>query len=109
MYAEPIGPVEPEKEEPIEIDTEVLCNCYLYTEQYLGIDLPPMNSIQPSTTTPSVGAVAVMWYGHVKHVAVVTAIDGDRVKLSEGNLHRCQRTDREIPLSYPRLVGFYNP
>ena len=107
MYDQPIGPEE--KTEPIAIDTEMLCNCYLYSEIFTGIDLPPMAVISPNTESPIVGGIAIMQYGAVKHVAVITEITKDTISVTEGNYHRCQKTERTLSKDYQRLVGFYTP
>jgi surface antigen len=67
-----------------------------------------MVSIQPTTMIPSVGDIAVMWYGHVKHLAVVTEVNGDNITIKEGNYRRCKETERTITTNYPHLTGFYD-
>lgn len=107
---EPIVIEEIETKEDIkEVSSDVLCNCYKYSEVYSGIDLPPMTTIQPNTDTPMVGAFVVMMYGEVKHIAIITEVTSDYIGIKEGNYKRCQETKRQIKFNYKHLLGYYIP
>lgn len=93
----------------VDEDKHTLCNCYAYAEKYTGINLPPMAQIAVNTDTPIAGSIAVMFYGRVKHVAVVTAVRDDGVTITEANYNHCEKTTRDIPYSYHNLHGFYTP
>lgn len=106
-------PVEITKEEvhvkTVDIQPNTLCNCYKSAEMYTGINLPPMAEILPNTDAPVVGDIAIMFYGTVKHVAVVTGISSSTIDIWEGNYNHCEETKRTISKSYTRLVGFFTP
>lgn len=100
---------EEEKITTIDIPTDVLCNCYLAAETISGIDLPPMLSLKPNITEPLIGDIAIMQYGDIKHVAVITEVTNTNISIIESNYKHCQKTNRTIEYTYNRLVGFYRP
>ena len=57
---------------------------------------------------PVVNAVAIEWFGSVKHVSVVKEVREYGVKVAETNYRSCQFTERFIPFDSPRLTGFYH-
>lgn len=105
----PIEVEEEKKIEPIEIDTEMLCNCYLGAKTISGAELPRMADIHPNVEKPEVGDIAIMMYDTVKHLAVVTEVSTSTWKTLETNYHRCAKSERTLGYDYKRLVGFYRP
>lgn len=98
-----------EKEITLDTETNTLCNCYLYSELYTGINLPQMATIQPNTSDPLVGSIAIMQYGDIKHVAVVTEVTESSFSVTEANYKHCEKTERTLAYNYKRLVGFFTP
>ena len=97
------------KEDVKEVSSDVLCNCYKYSEVTSSIDLPPMATIQPNTDKPLVGAFAIMMYGEVKHIAIITEVTDAYIGIKEGNYKHCQETERQIKYDYKHLIGYYIP
>ena len=82
------------------------CNCYRYTSNRVA-NLPRMADIYPNTQ-PTVGAVAVEWFGQVKHVSVVTEVSSEGVWVKESNYHHCEIGTRFIHFTKPSLIGFWS-
>lgn len=97
------------KEDSQEITSDVLCNCYAYSEINSGINLPKMATIQPNTDTPLIGTFAIMMYGEVKHIAIITEVTDSYIGIKEANYRHCKETKRQISYDYKHLVGFYIP
>lgn len=68
--------------------------------------LPLMSEITPNTT-PKVGAVAIFYYGSVKHVAIITSLEEDGFTVDEANYSHCLKGSRKIAWNDTRLRGFY--
>ena len=89
--------------------SSVLCSCSSFVVQYRK-DLPLMDAWKyvVATDTPSVGAVAKMYYPHsgAYHVALVTAVGEDTVTIAETNYVPCAHGVRVIPKDYSRLLGY---
>lgn len=83
------------------------CNCYRYVKNRID-DLPRMVNIIPNTD-PYVGAVAIEWFGKIKHVSIVTAVLPDGVEVMESNFHHCKTGTRFIPFGKYSLSGFWGP
>lgn len=83
-----------------------VCNCYSYAS--LFVDLPRMAEIQ-SNSTPHKGAIAIFWYGKVKHVAVVTSTEAGGFWVKEANKSPCLTGSRFVKWGDKNLTGFYSP
>lgn len=81
------------------------CNCYAYTKNRIP-NLPSMASIAPNSE-PTVGAVAVEYFGRVKHVSIVIELKSDGVIVKEANYDHCKKGTRFIPFDHYSLVGFW--
>lgn len=53
------------------------------------------------------GAVAIEWFGTVKHVSYIREVTPEGISVIESNYRHCQLTERFIPFNSPRLVGFW--
>ncbi len=84
----------------------VACNCYLLVQAKIG-RLPHMADILPNTT-PHVGAVAILQYGALKHIAIITKISGTGFTVQEANIKPCLIGAREISWGDAHLVGFWS-
>lgn len=82
------------------------CNCYAYVKNRI-VELPPMAAINPNVE-PSVGSVAVEYFGKVKHVSIVTKIEDSGVWVEEANYNHCKTGERFIPFTKHSLVGFWS-
>lgn len=109
-FLAPILPPEhiPE-EKTVHITTDsILCSCVSFVRQWRP-DIPLMDASRfvPATTTPSLGAVAVMYYPNsgMSHLAIVIAVDGDTITVRDANYRPCRETVRTITLP-DRVVGY---
>lgn len=81
------------------------CNCYALVRNRVP-NLPRMAGIYPNAEAV-VGAVAVEWFGNIKHVSLVTEVTEDGVLVVESNYKHCVIGTRFIPYSKDSLVGFW--
>lgn len=86
----------------------IACNCVAFVLQYRP-DIPNTNASDMiiATTTPTKGAVAVMYYPHsgMYHVALVTSVQGDTLTLLDANYTPCAVTERTVTLP-DRIIGY---
>lgn len=82
------------------------CNCYLYVKHRV-LELPFMGDITPNVE-PKVGAVAIEYFGKVKHVSIVTEVTDTGVMVEEANYTHCKTGTRFIEFSHYSLVGFWS-
>jgi hypothetical protein len=82
------------------------CNCYKYSSNRVA-NLPRMAEIFPNSN-PKVGAVAIEFFGKVKHVSIVTSVTSEGVAVIESNYNHCQKGERFIPFTKSTLVGFWS-
>lgn len=82
------------------------CNCWSYVQANFIKNLPRMAEIQPNTSVPHKGFVAIFYYGKTKHVGYV--ID-DKGTITEANKTHCKIGTRTIPTSDINLVGYLDP
>ena len=86
----------------------IACSCVDFVRQYRA-DIPSMNADRfvPATTTPREGAVAIMYYPHSgqSHLALVLAVEGDKITLRDANYEPCMVTERTVTLP-DRIVGY---
>ena len=86
----------------------VYCSCVAYTKTKRP-DIPLMDASRftPATTTPFVGAVAVLYYPHsgMHHLAYVEEIGDGYIILSDSNYKPCQITRRKVALP-DRILGY---
>ena len=70
-----------------------------------------MARIQPNTA-PQRGTLAVMWYGDLKHVAVVESVSKEGITISECNMPKIHGTmcgERTISFLNAHVDGFWSP
>lgn len=94
-----------EVKDPEETRPGEACNCYLYVKNRVH-NLPRMIDILPNAE-PIVGAVAVEWFGNIKHVSLVAQVTETGVWVEESNVPHCQFGTRFIPFDKHSLVGFW--
>ena len=97
-----------EKIETRDVPHTVACNCVL-TAKTRRPDIPLIDASMfvPSTTTPFIGAIAVMRYpSGAHHVAYVEGIGDGYVDLYHGNKEPCQITRERISFPNKRFQGF---
>ncbi len=110
IFLSPVVPnIETEKKVNLSVHPDsVLCNCVEYTRQYRP-DLPSMDAgaFVVSTTTPSVGAVAKMFYPRsgLYHLAVVEEVGDGWITIRDANYTPCKETVRKIWLP-DRVLGY---
>lgn len=97
--------VEEEIKDPEETYPGIKCNCYEKVRSMVP-NLPRMADIYPNAE-PVAGAVAVEWFGEIKHVSVVTEVTDIGVWVKESNYHHCQESERFIHFTKPSLFGFW--
>lgn len=54
------------------------------------------------------GALAIEWFGVIKHVSVITKVDAHGVYVTESNYRHCEISERFIPYNSYRLAGFWS-
>lgn len=100
-------PESPEKHEA-PITNNVACNCVSFVRSKRP-DLPPLDAsmFRPSTSTPFVGAVALMYYPHsgLWHVAYVEEVGSGWIRIIDANYSPCAVTRRTIHLP-DRVKGY---
>ncbi len=94
---------EPDQESKVDY-TEV-CNCWQYVKNNTA-SATSMAAMEPNSEA-TVGAVAIEWFGKVKHVSKVVQVTETGVLVHETNYHHCQFTERFIDFSSHRLAGFW--
>ena len=88
--------------------TQYACSCIQYSKYVLG----RLNefwgnawNLQPTSPDPYIGGLVLTSEGP-GHVAVITNIYWDSIKVIEANYVSCQITTRTIPLDSPVIRGF---
>lgn len=84
------------------------CNC-VATARTRRPDLKPMDAsmYKPSTTTPFMGAIAVMRYpSGVHHIAYVENVGKGYVDLYNGNVEPCKITRERMYIPNKRIKGY---
>lgn len=97
-----------EKTQHVDTDNKVLCSCVDYVRLHRP-DIPSQDAVHfvPATSTPFVGAVAVMRYpSGASHVAVVALVEPERVFLRHANVVPCKETSEWMDIDNPRLHGY---
>lgn len=88
----------------------IRCSCVLYAKSITGFNTPiglakywPVN-----LSTPRVGAVVITGGTYTGHVAVITEIQGTKMKLTESNYTRCAVThNRWIDMNDTNIIGYW--
>lgn len=97
----------PEKQEA-PITNNVACNCVAFVRSKRP-DLPLLDAsmFRPSTTTPFIGAVALMYYPHsgLWHIAYVEEVGDGYITIQDANYSPCAVTRRTIRLP-DRVRGY---
>lgn len=91
-----------EKPKPI---NPLAFNCYLYIASL--VKLPPTALIKPNSPI-QVGVVALFKYGSLPHYALVTKIGINSFTVQESNYHKGTFDTREVSLTDPHLLGFFD-
>ncbi len=105
----PVSEVQSEVKTEHAVSESVACSCVRFVVLRGGnIPLIDASRIKPSTTTPSVGAVAVEYFPRsgLHHVSHVVAVGTSTVDVVEANYRPCEITYRTINLASTRLLGF---
>jgi hypothetical protein len=84
-----------------------VCNCYSYASTLTG-KLPRMAEIQPNTTIPRIGEIAIFNYRGKKHIGVLNEITEDGFFIKEANYTACSVGRRFIKWDDPAFIGFYS-
>tara|TARA_R110000851_G_scaffold96046_3_gene208443 strand:+ start:2525 stop:2911 length:387 start_codon:yes stop_codon:yes gene_type:complete len=82
------------------------CNCVTFVRNRVS-GMPPMAVTLPNSEA-AVGAVAIEFFGNIKHVSVVTEVHATGVQVIEANYSHCETGSRFIPYDKYSLVGFWN-
>jgi hypothetical protein len=107
----PVEIAEKAEEHIVEIASDpIACSCVAYVHgKRPDMQLVDANRLQATTTEPSDGAVALMYYPHsnMYHVAFVESIDGNSITVSEANYSPCKVTKRTIQLPHNKIIGYF--
>ena len=90
------------------IPKEVECSC-IKIARNVGVNIPmgtDAKDLKPNTT-PHIGALILLRYGDVYHVAVIRGYVGG-FQVVEGNFKKgpCVATSRVVDFNDPHIVGF---
>ena len=89
------------------------CSC-IKIARNVGVPIPMGTNaadLKPNAS-PHVGALMLLKYGDVSHVAVIAGYVGDGFVVREGNFKRgvpCVATGRVVAWNDPHIVGFWYP
>lgn len=90
-------------------DYSVACSCVAYARTRRP-DIPSMDAslFVATTTTPYVGAIALMYYPRsgLYHLAYVEDVGDGYIVLSESNYVTCTIGTRRIELPHNRVIGY---
>lgn len=87
----------------------VCSNCYLYIKAYFYPNLPKMADIVPNTT-PHIGAVVILDYNGVKHIAYISGFSEDgNLIVKEANYLKPNISSRILKLNDSHIQGFWAP
>ena len=81
------------------------CNCVTYVRNRVP-EMPSMHTISPNSEA-FVGAIAIEYFGKIKHVSVVTEVHPHGVQVIESNFDHCKTGTRFIPFTKYSLTGFW--
>ncbi len=88
---------------------EQSCSCVRYVHELVP-DVPLVDAVWFQSfgfrVPPAVGRIALLQYGEVSHVAVISAITTNGFEVREANFHKCQKDTRFIQWDSPEIVGF---
>lgn len=92
-----------------ETRNDVLCSCVSYVRLYRP-DIPSKNAheFRAATSTPFVGAVALMRYpaSGVYHLAYVNEVRENTVILMHANVIPCEESVEEMHINNERILGY---
>lgn len=94
--------------EEVYFPESITCSC-IETARALGVPIPSgtdADDLDPNAPMAE-GNLALFSYDSVDHVAVVDAVFDYGIWIKEGNYEECEYTERYVPLSDPRLKGFF--
>jgi len=77
----------------------VACNCYSYAKILID-KLPPMKEIIENTKYPNVGGLIIIWYGNIKHIAVIEKVVKNGIYVKEANYKKCYIGKRFLTWDY---------
>lgn len=85
------------------------CSCVLTAKALVGYNKTVgMAKYWPrNTDLPTVGGVVVTKESYAGHVAVILAVEQDRIYVYEGNYNRCKVSERWINLNNPVIIGYW--
>lgn len=112
VVATSVPPVASEKQESAlerTILPNVACSCIQYVKMRLGGISESWgypNKMKAYEISPYVGGVVVTTEGPVGHVALIEAIEGTTLTVSEANYVRCKITRRTIEMNAPQIRGY---
>ena len=81
------------------------CNCVTYVRNRVP-EMPSMYTISPNSEA-FVGAIAIEYFGKIKHVSIVTEVHPHGVQVIESNFIHCKTGTRFIPFTKYSLTGFW--
>ncbi len=83
-----------------------VCNCFSLVKTKIP-SLPKMADVKPNDA-PKVGGVIILQYKTFKHIAYITEITPNGVKVLESNYSPCKLGSREVLFTDPHLIGFWS-
>ena len=85
------------------------CSCVLTAKAMVGYNKTVgMAKYWPrNSDIPTVGGVVVTKESYAGHVAVILAVEQNRIYVKEGNYNRCKVSERWINLNNPVIIGYW--
>lgn len=87
----------------------VPCNCYAFAKVLVDYKLPPMREIVPNSIVPRVGGLVILYYGKVKHIAVIQEVSEIGIRIREANYEPCALGERTLTWSQLVKAGYWHP
>lgn len=84
-----------------------ICSCTAEVRR-LGASVPFKDKLLPNNEYPRVGGVIIFQEKTQRHLAYITSVGEDGIKIKEANYKRCERGERVIKFDDPKIIGFWH-
>lgn len=89
-------------------DVNPYCSC-VQTAKQVFPELPLINAIDyPLNGTQENGEIVIIKYPNTYHIAPYKVGTSTLKLYNEGNYEPCEKTEREIPIDDPKIVGYFD-
>lgn len=87
------------------------CSCVLFVKSVIDYtnSVGAARNWPKNTNAPIVGGVVITNESYAGHVAYITAVYNTYFHVVEGNYYSCKKSERDIQLNDPVILGFWEP